>query len=114
MKTFRILLCLPLLCLAACNTTAPGILNDLLIVYTGNGAEIQNTAIKVVPGQEAVTATGVGWDLKLKTAYVTYADGHTSRLKITGAGFGGGKAVILLEGGARITVDVHTGAVTTS
>lgn len=98
--------------LTSCGTTGGGT-NDLFIAYTGNGVEVQNTAIVPQPGQEAQTATGVGYNLDRKTAYITYADGHRSRMKITGAGFGGGLVAIILEDGTKVKVNVHTGQVTT-
>jgi predicted small secreted protein len=104
------------LLLTSCGTTGGGggfNTNDLFIAYTGNGVEIQNMAVTAPPGQEAQTANGVGYDLKAKTAYVSYVDGHKSRLKISGAGFGGGVVAIVLEDGSKVKVNVKTGQVTT-
>lgn len=108
MKT--ILPLLATLALASCGTTGT---SDLFIAYTGTGVEVQNLKITPEPGQEDATATGVGYDLTKRTAYVTYASGRTQRLKITGAGFGGGVVALVLEGGTKIKVNTKTGAVTT-
>lgn len=107
MKT--ILLLLTAVFLSSCATTG----SDLFIAYTGTGVEIQNTKITAESGKEDTTATGVGYDLKAKTAYVTYASGRTQRLRITGAGFGGGTVALVLEGGTRIRVNTKTGEVVT-
>lgn len=101
--------------LPSCTTTGGGSgFTDYFVVYTGSGIEVQNSKVVVQPGQEDSTATGVGYDLKARTGYVTYASGRTQRLKITGAGFGGGQVAIVLEGGGRIIVNVKTGQVTTA
>ena len=114
MKPLHLLCIAALAVLPACESTTGGFnSSDLFIAYTGSGVEVQNMAITAAPGQEAVTANGVGYDTKKGTGYVTYLDGHRTKLRITGGGFGGGVAAIVLDDGSKIKVNMKTGAVTT-
>ena len=99
MKT--ILLALISITLTSCDTLNSG---NALVGWTGNGIEITG-----ITGD----ATGVGYDTKLKTAYIVWANGDRETFKITGGGFGAGKVRICLQSGGSITVDTKTGIVTT-
>lgn len=104
---FALITCL-ITCLCSCSSLPGGGLSNYTIVYTGTSVEVSDFTTPVPPGAEATTVTGVGWDLKAKSATVVYADGHRQALKVTGGGIGGNKVILTLEGGGRITVDLAT------
>ncbi len=99
------------LCLSSCESTG-GLSDGIFVAYT-DGVEVSNSNVEVVAGQESTTATGAGYNLKSHQAYVAYADGHRSQLKISGAGFGGGNMALVLSDGSRVNVNLKTGKVTT-
>lgn len=49
-------------------------------------------------------ATEVCYRIKEKDAFIRYADGRTEKLKVTGGGVVGGKLVLMLESGGRVSV----------
>ena len=108
-----------LLTLAACSLFSScagpgGFASDVFVSYTGNGVSVTSTKIVVVPGKEATTPTGAGYDLTTKKGFVAYADGHQEEFRITGAGFGGGFVALNLQGGGQVRYNTQTGELTTT
>lgn len=92
------------LLLPSCVTTG-----DYMLVYAGDSIEVQGIAA-AGPND----ATGVGYNRVTKRAYITFANGEKTALKVTGGGIGGNAFVLVLEGGTKVSVDLKTGKVTTS
>jgi len=105
MKTI-ILLCLTAFCFTSCEVLN-NISSGASIIYTGDGVEMSG-----MNPAGGIGATSAGYNLKTKTAYIRYADGRVSNLKITGGGIGAGGIVLVLENGDRITIN-KSGAVLT-
>jgi hypothetical protein len=104
--------CLALLliaCLLPSCEIAPGTTASYFIAYTGDSVEIHS-----IQAQGPKDVSGLGYNRKTKVAYLTYADGSTTRLKVIGGGFGNNTFALILEGGSRVSVDLKTGKVTTS
>jgi hypothetical protein len=107
-KLATLLLALSLL-LPSCDTLAPGTSANWFVTYTQDTIEIHS-----IQAAGPKDVRGLGYNRKTKVAYLAYADGSTTRLKVIGGGLGNNTFALILEGGARISVDLKTGKVTTT
>lgn len=97
------LLLIPLF-LVSCVTTG-----SYSLVATADTIEVTN--ISAAGPNEAVA---VGYDRKSKKAYLAYANGERTNIRVIGGGIGGGVFTLVLEGGTKVSVDLKTGKVTTT
>lgn len=97
-------------CLLPSCEIAPGTAaSSWFVSYTSETIEIHS-----IQADGPKDVRGLGYNHKTKVAYLTYADGSTTRLKVIGGGLGNNTFALILEGGSRISVDLKTGKVTTS
>lgn len=85
-----------------------GGLSNMSVIATKDSIEIGG----MNAGTDPLKASGAGYNLLTKTAYVVYGDGHRTNLKVVGGGFSGSGLTLVLEDGSHIVINTRTAQVT--